>query len=296
MSELTLGWTAILGIVEGLTEFIPVSSTGHLILASEAAGIRGHSAETFEIFIQLGAILAVVWLYWKRFIGLVDFSSDLSDKSGDTQQSKFRFKHLFGGLIGDTQQRNSFKGLVGLAKLFVACIPAFVLGAIFSSSIKAKLFAPLPVAIAMILGGIVMYWVERKTPQAKVKRIEEISYLQCLGIGLFQCCALWPGISRSASTIIGGMLLGLERQIAAEFSFLVAVPVIMAATCYDMLKSFSSIPATDIPFFGIGLIVSFFTAILAVKFFVNILARHTLMPFAVYRICAGIAVLVILGM
>ena len=269
MSDMTYSWAAVQGLVEGLTEFIPVSSTGHLILVGQAFGVNGDAADTFEIFIQLGAILAVVWLYWKRFAGLLDFSRAENPDS-------------------------SFRGVQGMIRLFIACVPAFIVGGLFSSAIKARLFSAIPVASAMVAGGLLMWWVESRKHQVRVNRIEEISLLQCFGIGVFQCLALWPGMSRSASTIIGGMLLGLERKVAAEFSFLVAVPVILAATAYDMLKSFSKLPVEAWPFFVVGLVVSFLTAIPAVKFFISILGRYTLKPFAAYRIVAGIAVLYVM--
>lgn len=246
------------GLVEGLTEFLPVSSTGHLILVGDLIQFTGDKAETFDIFIQLGAILAVVVLYFNRFLGLLDFRS-----------------------------RTSFRGWDGLWKLAVACLPAFVLGALLHGLIKRLLFAPLPVACALIVGGVIMLIVERRHSNPSVEEVEEISYTKAFGIGLFQCLALWPGMSRSASTIIGGMILGTSRRAAAEFSFLVAVPVMVAATSFDMLKSYRLLSHEDIPVFAIGFVVSFLTAIAAIKFFMALLNRWTLVPFGVYRILLG---------
>jgi len=252
----------ILGLVEGLTEFIPVSSTGHLIIAGQAIGFDADYAATFDIFIQLGAILAVVVLYWNRFLGLLDFNKE-------------------GG----------FSGTTGILKLLVACLPAFVLGALFHEHIKEYLFSVTTVAYALIFGGILMIIIETYPRQTKAKLLEEISFKQSFLIGVFQCFAMWPGMSRSGSTIIGGLLLGLDRKVAAEFSFLVAVPVMVAAVGYDSLKNLSDFTLEVFPVFAVGFVVSFFTAILAIRFFIAILARFTLRPFGVYRILFGIVVL-----
>ncbi len=257
-----------LGAVEGLTEFIPVSSTGHLILAGEMLGLKGAGVDTFEIFIQLGAIFAVVLLYWKRFIAVLDFSA--------------RGESL------------SFSGWAAITRFAVACAPAFLFGWLFSSVIKERLFGPMPVAAAMVVGGIAILLIEKWPTKVRVHRIEELTHFQCLGVGLFQCLALWPGMSRSASTIVGGMILGLERRVAAEFSFLIAVPTIAAASLYSILKVYSSISGSDLGILAVGLMVSFITGFWAIKFFIGILVRHTLIPFGVYRIIAGIAVLWVL--
>jgi len=252
----------VLGILEGLTEFIPVSSTGHLILLSTAMEFTGAKADTFSVFIQLGAILAVVFLYPRRFRALLDFSACAG-----------------------------FSGKHGLLKLLVTCLPAFICGALFHSYIKSLLFMAFPVACALILGGVVMILVERRNSVEHVQELEAISYRQCLGIGLFQCLALWPGISRSGSTIIGGMLLGLERKLAAEFSFLIAVPVMIAAVGYDLLRSMTFLEMSDLPVFTVGFLVSFVIAIIAIKFFLSLLVRFTLAPFGYYRIALGLLVL-----
>lgn len=259
----------ILGVLEGLTEFIPVSSTGHLILLGHVIDAHGPVAETFEIFIQLGAILAVVFLYFKRFVGLVRFS--------------------------DADPHNRFSGLSGISLLLVACLPAFILGGLFGSKIKQYLFNPHTVALALICGGVIMFLVEKRSGRARIHQLEKIGYTEALLIGICQCVSMWPGFSRSASTIVGGMLVGLERRVAAEFSFLVAVPVMTAAVGYDLLKSLSFLSFNDVRAFAIGFVVSFITAIIAIRFFMRLLATWTLKPFAIYRIVLGVLVLGILG-
>lgn len=255
---------AALGVVEGLTEFVPVSSTGHLILFGDLIGFHSASAETFEIFIQLGAILAVVVLYLERFLGLLELDAT-----------------------------EGFKGRQGLIKLFLACLPALALGFCLHEHIKS-LFQPLTVALALIIGGIVMILVERLDLSSKVEKPEELSYKTCFLTGCFQCFALWPGMSRSGSTIVGGMVLGMSRKLAAEFSFLVAVPVMCAAVGYDLLKSYDVLGVKDILPFAIGFIVSFVVAIFAIKFLLAVLQRYSLAPFGWYRIVLGIIVLGVL--
>jgi undecaprenyl-diphosphatase len=270
MAALSLAEAALLGVVEGLTEFIPVSSTGHLILTSHALGLEGPVVATFEIFIQLGAILAVVVLYRDRFRALLEFSIPR---------------------VADLLAVNSFRGPYGLFRLGLAVTPLFILGALFGSKIKELLFNPTTVAWALIVGGILLLTVERFASRARVQTLEEISPKMALQIGLFQCLALWPGMSRSGSTIFGGVLLGMSRKTAAEFSFLVAVPVMVVATGADLIKNFSVLGSGDIAAFAVGFIVSFVTALFAVKFFISLLGRVSLAPFAWYRIAVGVAVL-----
>ena len=253
------------GIIEGLTEYIPVSSTAHLILLSELLGVKSDKSDLFDIFIQLGAILAVVLLYHKRFRALLDFST--------------------------TSGKASFKGWHGILRLGLACLPTFILGFLFHKKIKAALFAPTPIAVALIVGGVAMLLVERRRRQASVGTLEQLSLRDAALIGLFQCFSLWPGISRAGATIVGAILLGAERKVAAEFSFLVAVPVLFAAVAFDMLKNFSLLDSSDLMAFTVGFVVSFLTAVAAIKFFIGLLARYTLKPFAIYRIALGIIVL-----
>jgi undecaprenyl-diphosphatase len=255
----------ILGIVEGLTEFLPISSTGHLIIAGHLLNFTGPKADTFEIVIQLGAILAVVVLYWDRFVGLV-----FPDKE------------------------RKFSGVYGLWLLFLTSLPASVLGLLTHHYIKAYLFSPFTVAIALAVGALLIFVVEAKDFQKTTLTLDEITPKTAFGIGLFQCLALWPGFSRSASTIMGGMILGAKRTVAAEYSFIAAVPIMFAATGYDFLKNYALFQADDLIFLLIGFLVSFIAAWLAVKGFIVLLGRLTLRPFAVYRIVLAALILLFL--
>jgi len=255
----------ILGIVEGLTEFLPISSTGHLIIAGELLDFTGPKAETFAIVIQLGAILAVVVLYWDRFKGLL-----FPDRS------------------------RKFSGVYGLWLLFLTSLPASVLGLLTHHYIKAYLFSPFTVAVALAVGAVLIFIVEAMDKRATTHTLDEITPKTALGIGLFQCLALWPGFSRSASTIMGGMLLGAKRTVAAEYSFIAAVPIMFAATGYDFLKNYALFESGDLVFLLIGFVVSFIAAWLAVKGFIVLLGRLTLRPFAVYRILLAALILLFL--
>lgn len=253
----------ILGVVEGLTEFLPVSSTGHLIISGYLLDFTGPKAETFEIVIQLGAILAVVALYWDRFLGL---------------------------LVPDPERK--FSGAYGLWLLFLTSLPASVVGLLAHGYIKEHLFSPNTVAVALAVGAVLIFVVEGVNKNVSVESVDEITPKQALGIGLFQCLALWPGFSRSASTIMGGMLLGAHRTVAAEYSFIAAVPIMFAATGYDFLKNYQLFEHGDMLFLLLGFLVSFIAAWIAVKAFIILLGRLTLRPFAVYRL--GLALLILL--
>ncbi len=255
----------ILSIVEGLTEFLPVSSTGHLILASTLLDFVGEKAATFNVVIQLGAIGAVVVLYWPRFWGLL-------------------FPPKYEAVQGSGQVPQSFAGLRGIGLLILTCIPACVLGLFAHSFIKAYLFTPFTVLLALAVGAICMIFVEKRPYAVRYTSLDEITPKLAFGIGCFQCLALWPGFSRSAATIMGGMLLGSKRQLAAEYSFIAAVPIMVAATGYDVLKSWHLFTAGDLPFFALGMVGSFVAALMAIKGFVALLGRITLIPFAVYRL------------
>ncbi len=245
----------ILSIVEGLTEFLPVSSTGHLILASTLLDFTGEKADTFNVVIQLGAILAVVVLYWQRFWGL---------------------------LVPDPNLR--FSGLRGIYLLIITSIPACVFGLLAHSTIKQYLFTPETVLMALVVGAICMIFVERREKTPQFLSLDDMNPKLALGIGCFQCLALWPGFSRSAATIMGGMLLGAKRQLAAEYSFIAAVPIMVAATGYDLLKSWHLFTMDDLGFFALGIFGSFVAALAAVKVFVRLISHMTLVPFAVYRL------------
>jgi undecaprenyl-diphosphatase len=250
----------ILGIVEGLTEFLPVSSTGHLIVVGNLLGFAGDKAASFEVFIQLGAILAVVVLYWQRFLRLIP----LKDWSLGAEEG--------------------FSGLRGLAILGLTTFPALVAGYLAHKAIKMLLFGPMTVAWALAVGGLGILLAERYKPQPTVADFDRLGYGQALAIGLFQCLSLWPGVSRSAATIIGGLVSGLDRKVATEYSFLAAVPVMIAATAYDLCKSIGFLESSDVAIFAAGFAVSFVSAAAAVKGFIALVQRWSLVPFAWYRI------------
>ncbi|MGP1450354.1 MAG: undecaprenyl-diphosphate phosphatase [Wolinella sp.] len=246
-----------LGMVEGLTEFLPISSTGHLILASELLGIKQDDFHKFfEIAIQLGSILAILVLFWRRLLSGIDI----------------------------------------WIKLAIAFLPSGTLGFLFYKQIKA-FFAPSTVAYALIIGGIVLILIEwlHKGKKYHVNSVDSISYKGALIIGFFQALAMIPGTSRSGSTIVGGLLLGLNRKVAAEFSFLLALPTMFIATGYDLYKNISLFNSENLSMLTIGFIVAFFSAIIAVKGFLGILSRFSFASFGVYRIAIGIVFLFYLG-
>ena len=252
---------AVMGVVEGLTEFLPVSSTGHLIVAGHVLGFTGERAATFEIFIQLGAILAIVVLEWDRFRGLLRTAPGVG-----------------------------FTGLRGCGLLAVTTLPALVAGLLWHDVVKARLFGPGPVALALFAGGIAILLVERLVPAPRTGGIDALTWGQAGVIGLGQCLALWPGVSRSAATILSGLACGLPRRAAATYSFLAAVPVLSAATLYDLARSWRVLQAADAAPFAIGFLVSFLAAWAVVRSFVALLGRFSLRPFAWYRIAIAPAV------
>jgi len=254
----------ILGIVEGLTEFIPVSSTGHLIMVGNLLGFVGEKASTFEVAIQLGAILAIVVLYHERFTRLIP--------SGQARYSPLS---------------SALDGWSGILRIGIATLPALLIGFLLHNVIKRYLFTPPSVAAALFVGGIAILAVERAVRRRATSAVDTLSLGQALGIGLFQTLALWPGTSRSAATIVGGMLLGLDRKGAAEFSFLIAVPVMTAAAGYDLLKIRDELSGAETAQFAIGFAVAFIVAITTIKWFLRVLNRWTLAPFAWYRIAAA---------
>jgi undecaprenyl-diphosphatase len=242
----------ILGIVEGITEFLPISSTGHLILAGELLNASDERWNVFNIVIQTGAMLAVVWEYRSRF-----FRIDLS---------------LYGNLV-------------------VAFIPAAVLGLLFAKYIKSYLFHAVPVALAFIVGGVIILVVENRKFQPRVASAQAMTWLDALKVGIAQCFALIPGTSRSGATIIGGMLFGLSRKAATEFSFFLAVPTLVAAGLYDLWKHRDLLSAADAPVFAVGSIVSFVSAFVVIRWLIRYVATHDFKPFAWYRIAFGLVVL-----
>jgi undecaprenyl-diphosphatase len=258
-----LGEAVILGLVEGVTEFLPVSSTGHLIVVGQWLGQVGERANTFHIFIQLGAILAIVWLYRVRLAQVV----------------------LAGGREGE--RRHFFQNLI------IGFLPAASLGFVTHEWIKRELFNPTVVAIALIVGGIVILLIERWPPRVRVDDLRLLPPRTALGIGMAQVLALVPGTSRSGATILGGYALGLSRTAATEFSFFLAIPVMIAATLFDLLDSWSLLTPGDIPFFAVGFLVSFLSALVVVKALLTYVSRHSFAAFAWYRIAFGMFLLLI---
>ncbi len=259
-------YAVIMGIVEGLTEFLPISSTGHLILTQHLLNLDEHwgkdVVDAFVIIIQLGAILAVVAAYPGRFMGLLRFKDN-----------------------------RGLSGLRGIGLLLITSIPAALLGLVAHKFIKDKLFGPTTVAAALAVGAVWILAVEWFLPRAKTKEVDSITWKEALWVGLFQCLSLWPGMSCAASTILGGMISGLERKTATEYSFFAAVPIMVAATFFELYKSYKFLSAEKFGMIAIGFVVSFIFAWLAVKFFIHFLSRHTLTPFGWYRlILAGLVV------
>jgi undecaprenyl-diphosphatase len=257
-----LGKALVLGVVEGLTEFLPVSSTGHLILAADLLGFGGEKAKTFNLAIQTGAMLAVVWEYRAKFLGV------LAGLGSDRAAQRF------------------------VANLVVAFIPAAVLGLALGGLIKAHLFAPVPVATAFILGAFVILWVERKAHRWHVASVDDMTWRDALKVGLAQCFALIPGTSRSGATIIGAMLFGLSRKAATEFSFFLAVPTLVAAGAYDLYKQRAAFSVSDLEMLAVGLVAAFVSAFVCVRWLIRYVASHDFKPFAWYRIAFGVVVLV----
>lgn len=252
----------VLGVVEGITEFLPVSSTGHLILVGHWLKFNGDKAASFDVFIQLGAILALLFLFRERWAKL--FSAT---------------------------PQNTFARCRGWKLIAIGTMPAVVSGALFHGVIKDKLFDPTTVAVGLLAGGLAMLAIEYRGLKSTVDSVDGLTLRMALGVGLFQCLALWPGISRSAATILGGMVLGLNRKAAAEFSFLLAVPVMTAAAAYDLVKSASMLAREDVLFFAVGFGVAFLAAWLTVSWLIRFVSRHTFIVFGWYRIVIAVAVL-----
>ena len=251
-------WVAfLLGIIEGVTEFLPVSSTGHLIIGAELLGFTHPSSKVFEIFIQLGAILAVVVEYRKKIV--------------DT----------FIGIQTDKIAQVFTKNLI------IAFFPAAILGFFFHSLIKLYLFNPIVVGIALVVGGILMIFIEKKLPNRPIVDVDKISNKQALIIGIAQCFSLIPGVSRAASTIMGGLIGGLDRKTATEFSFFLAIPIIFAASVFDLSSNIDILSKSDIPVFVIGFITAFFSSYLIIKIFIWFVAHNTFVAFGWYRIIVG---------
>lgn len=252
----------ILGVVEGITEFLPISSTGHLILAGDLLDFNTETGKLFEIVIQCGAILAIVWEYRTKL------GSVLARLPSDMQARRF------------------------VMNLFVAFVPVAILGLLFGKAIKAVLFKPVPVAIAFIVGGLVILWAERRKHSITVNSVDEMTWKDALKIGLAQTLALIPGTSRAGSTIIGGLFFGLSRRAATEFSFFLAIPVLFAASAYELFKHRNTLSADDLGLLAVGLVAAFASAFVCVRWLLRYITRHDFTVFAWYRIAFGMVVLV----
>lgn len=260
---------AILGVVEGLTEFLPVSSTGHMIIVGHLLGFEGDTAETFEVVIQLGSILAVVVMFWRRLFGLIGIH------------------------FGKQPHEGTGKGRLTLGHIVLGMIPAVVLGLVFHDTIKS-FFNPVNVMYALVVGGLLLIAAECLKPkEPRAPGLDDMTYRQAFMIGCFQCLALWPGFSRSGATISGGMLMGVSRYAASEFSFLLAVPMMMGATALDLYKSWSFLTVEDIPMFAVGFVTAFIVALIAIKTFLQLIKRISFIPFAIYRFIVAAAVYVV---
>ena len=251
----------ILGVIEGLTEFLPVSSTGHLIIFGDLLNYTDAQSKVFKIVIQLAAILAVCWDYRERIASVV------------------------GGLRTDPAAQR-FTG-----HLIIAFLPAAVLGLLFYKIIKGYLFNPLTVATMLILGGLLILYIEKRAYHPRLNSVEEMSWKDALKVGFAQSLAMIPGTSRSGATIMGGLIFGLSRKTAAEFSFFLAIPTMFAATAYDLYKNWALLSVNDLPVFAVGFVASFLAAMVAVKAFIKFVSNNSFAPFAWYRIAFGIFVL-----
>jgi undecaprenyl-diphosphatase len=253
---------AVMGLVEGFTEFLPISSTGHLILAGALLGFDNEKAKVFEIAIQTGAIFAVILVYWQKI-----------------RQTLVTLPH--------SAQSQSFA-----LNVLVAFFPAVVLGLLFGKAIQAHLFTPTVVASSFIVGGLIILWAERRpSTTVRITDVNNMRWQDALKVGLVQCLAMVPGTSRSGATIIGGMFLGLSRQVATDFSFYLAIPTLIGAGGYSLYKERALLSLADIPLFGVGLVVSFVSAWVCVRWLLRFIANHSFVVFAWYRIAFGLLVL-----
>lgn len=260
---------ALMGIVEGLTEFLPISSTGHLILVGSLLDFTGETAKVFDIAIQTGAMFAVIWQY------------------------RVRLQATVSGLGSDPVARRF------ALNVLIAFIPAVLLGLAFGKAVKEHLFHPVPVAMAFIVGGVIILWVEARqkrlygaadtegTRRARVQTVDDMGPIDALKVGLLQCLALIPGTSRSGATIIGGMVLGFSRKAATEFSFFLGIPTLMGAGAYSLWKQREALHLSDLPMFAVGLVFAFFSALLCIRWLIRFVSTHDFVVFAWYRIVFG---------
>lgn len=267
MDAILLIKAAIMGVVEGLTEFLPISSTGHLILAGALLGFDDAKSKVFDIAIQTGAIFAVILVYWQRL------------------------REVAAGLGHDARARRF------VLNVAIGFLPAVILGLLFGKAIKAHLFTPTVVASTFIIGGFIILWAEKRQQSSaagavRIHSVDDMTPLDALKVGLVQCLAMVPGTSRSGATIIGGMLMGLSRKAATDYSFFLAIPTLIGAGAYSLLKERALLSVDDIPMFGVGLLFSFLSAWVCVRWLLRYISSHSFTPFAYYRIAFGILILV----
>jgi undecaprenyl-diphosphatase len=281
----------ILGIVEGLTEFLPVSSTGHLILVGHFLGFEGDLAASADISIQLGAILAVIAYERHKLLSMIGLAAREQQNVSTMIRTRGTTPWLTILRTSWATHRN-FWFLIGLG---VAFLPAAAVGFLTHGWIKSHLFTPQTVAVSSIVGGLIILAVEARRDHARIHQLEQVSLASAFWIGVAQCASLLPGMSRSGSTIIGGLFVGLDRKVATEYSFFLALPTLITATCYQMWKSRDVFQQDDYLALGIGMVVSFVVAWIVIAAFLSFVKKHTLRPFAYYRILMGIAVFYIFG-
>jgi undecaprenyl-diphosphatase len=264
MDLVTVLQAAFLGVIEGITEFLPISSTGHLILVEDLLGFQGPPGKTFEIVIQLGAILSVVWLFRARLIDIV--------------------RKLFRSSRAQHYTRN----------ILLAFFPALVIGALAYKTIKTVLMTPWVVSVALIVGGIAILIIERVAKNPRYALIEDVPASRAFGIGLFQCLSMIPGTSRAAATILGGLLVGMTREAAAEFSFILAIPTMFAASAYDIYKNRGDLSLDGAELIAVGFVVAFVVALFVVRWMIGFISKHGFSAFAYYRIVLGLVMIGIL--
>ena len=257
MDVIMLFKSIIMGVVEGITEFLPISSTGHLIITGQALSFTGEKAKLFEVFIQLGAILAIVWLYREKLLSLI------RKFPGDQQARRFG------------------------ANLLIAFMPAAFIGLLTHKAIKQYLFSPITVTIALIAGGLVILLIENRKHSNEINEIDQITYRVAFAIGIAQVFALFPGVSRSGATIMGGLLAGVSRKTSTEFSFFLAIPTMFAATIFDLTRNYTILSYSDFEMLSVGFIAAFLSALWAVKWLIKFISSHDFKPFAYYRIIFG---------
>jgi undecaprenyl-diphosphatase len=266
MDLVTFLQAAFLGVIEGITEFLPISSTGHLILVEDLLGFEGPPGKTFEIVIQLGAILSVCWLFRERLIDVA--------------------RKIFRSSRAQHYTRN----------ILLAFIPSTIVGALAYKTIKTALFNPWVVSFALIVGGIAILIIERMVKNPKYTVIEDVPAVRALGVGLFQCISMIPGTSRAAATILGALMVGMTRQAAAEFSFILAIPTMFAASAYDLYKNRDTLSVDGLGVIAVGFVVAFIVALIVVRWMIGFISKHGFAPFAYYRIVLGMVMIGILTM